>query len=254
MQGSDGGTTSWQSWTANFKEGIECLEYYFKAQQQKPGEDEHAGVSLIIHPETNDLALVQWTIPGKLGRIADCDENHLIKCIVPVGPKRVPLDLENAQILIPATGAMMIRERRLKRNARADNLNRLPPILVRFMKMWRSSQHEGIDTIGEICFVCGAEGGGSAAPATPADSEFMLCPLCLLCSHKRCCGHLCDQIGQEQMSRSLREAGGSDEAARFASSTIFQSLGKLLLRFKTFFKFCGLRFSMFEATSAVSSS
>ena len=196
-------------WLASMKESFNSLEMFCNAQKDKPGQDDRAGLSLVIHPTTGDLAMMQWTITGKQGRIADVDENNYVKCIVPVGPKKVPLKIEPEQILIPATGVKVLREKRRPKQFGKDDLNRLPDTLVRFMKMWRiaRSQEQDGDGVGTLmptednnnCFVCGHSGmapcGSEDAQdhddgnngTDPDPTRIMMCPVCLLCSHPACC-------------------------------------------------------------------
>lgn len=192
----------WKQWNVNFEGSLRCFQYYLKAQTHKPGEGP-GGVSLIVHPHTGDLACIQWAVTGKTGRVADVDDNNYLKCIVPVGPKRVPLDLEEAQILIPAAGAFALRERRTAMEARRSkvDLNRLPDDLLRFMEMWRASN--SLSPMAENCFICGAA-ELSACPTSVENevgeeltqTQLALCPMCLLCSHPQCCWQLSCDSGQ----------------------------------------------------------
>ena len=173
------------------------LELLVKAQRDMPGQDERSGVSLVIHPQTGDLAMFQWTIPGKEGRVADVDENNYLKCIVPVGSKRVPLKIDDPlAILLPATGVRVLREKRLKRQFGGHDLNRLPDVLPRFMKIWRTAQSQSRGAViaqaeeDSCCYMCGCASESCYNISSSADSRMvghlLLCPMCLQCYHPDC--------------------------------------------------------------------
>ena len=190
---------------------MRAVTYYCASQGSSPGE----GVSLVGIPSTgdegsptgfSDFVLVQWTIPGKRGRIADVDEHNFIKCIVPVGAKKEPLKLDEleAKIIIPRTGAYVIRERRNATLRSQANLNRLPDDLVRLLNILRAGQSNMEDSDLEsldVCFCCGhgelgdlahhsaLEVSGVMADVHPS-SRCTVCPFCLLCSHDECCKSL----------------------------------------------------------------
>lgn len=196
--------SAWNHWLANFNQSLASLQFYRAGSQQDPGKHESAGVSLIVLPETQDLAFIQWTIPGKAGRVADYDHHNYLKCIVPVGKKRVPLDLSNPTILIAATGVKVLRQKRRVREMVHSDPNHIPDALVRFMNMWRSADgiHRGEETIlvaDSTCFVCNA----ADIQVEGDDCVPRLCPMCLLCSHTRCCDRLLQHAADDASSASL---------------------------------------------------
>ncbi len=242
---------------------------FCNAQKDKPGQDDRAGLSLVLHPNTGDLALMQWTIAGKQGRVADLDENNYVKCIVPVGPKKTPLKIDPEQILIPATGVKVLREKRRPKQFDNNDLNRLPDTLVRFMRMWRvarSQEHDG-DGVATVmptednvnCFVCGHSGmaphvsvGGEDNAndhddddndngQNPTDpTRIMMCPVCLLCSHPSCCKEtlkICnDRHGglSQFLSDVESENAAASNAAAVTTTSSFSAVSAILpLVFKT---------------------
>lgn len=176
-------------WTASLEQSLESLDVYREAQSHTPGEDERAGVSLVLRPETRDLALIHWTIPGKCGRVADLDSNHYLKAIVPVGAKRHPLQVAPHDIIMPVTGAVVLREKRsAKKSSRSSSdLNRLADPVVRFMHMFRVAKSKcdgGVELIScEVCFICESQNDVEG-------SKLQVCPMCLLASHDPCCGEV----------------------------------------------------------------
>ena len=165
------------------------------------------------------IILFHWTIPGTQGRVADVDERNYLKCIVPVGAKRFAVNIADLQanILIPATGVRMVREKRTVGLRQPDNLNRLPNTLVRLIKMLRSAQSYCCDSepelvTDEVCYVClrpadlqsgdldkvspsqGLQGTCRSSEHASDDAcephttkVLKLCPVCLLASHSSCC-------------------------------------------------------------------
>ena len=184
---------------------LKSLKYYDAQKGKPPGQDEWSGVSLVQLPATQEgslprLVMLQWVIPGVSGRIADVDENHFLKSIVPVGPKRIPLKLEEvgAKIIVPATGVVLLREKRTAKLRTSSSLNLLPDDLIRLMDMWQAAEGKklGLETgmeTDENCFICSkpcyTPDSGSAEQDIPAATSgdcFTLCPFCLLCSHHEC--------------------------------------------------------------------
>ena len=161
-----------------------------------------------------DFVLLQWTIPGKRGRIADVDEHNFIKCIVPVGAKKEPLKFDElgAKIIIPRTGAFVIREKRNAQLRSQANLNRLPDDLVRLQNILRASQSKKQDSDVEtldVCFCCGHGELGDLAHHSAIEisgvmddahhsSRCTVCPFCLLCSHDECCQNLVSHLNPDQ--------------------------------------------------------
>lgn len=214
------------------------MGYFAEAQQHHPCEDATSGVSLVVHPTSGGLAMIQWTEAGRKGRVADVDQNNYLKCIVAVGDKRVPLDLSGAQILIPATGVRATRDkRRVREHSRIDP-NRLPDILVRFMDMWRASQsaklsqHEEPPMVGfENCFVCdgGCDSGcsglddlcsTSSSSSAKRNLKLVGCSLCLLNYHQHCCDRLMTWVNENM---SVDEAFGAGAHLKRVSSAGFKS-------------------------------
>ena len=239
MQGeSDRLASALSEWLSSVQPGLASLDYYTSSQGKQPGENADSGVSLVALPETethNDdcpassssravltgpsqFVFVQWTEPGVKGRIADYDETtNRVKCIVPVGAKRLPIDFtaRGASILIPATCVRVLRERRVKSQLHDYQPNQVPAVLLRLMDMLRAGQSKLMDginmTMGDSvpsCFVC-ARLDLDLPGGNPSDTEDMsgdvdrqrnpctLCPVCMLCSHSRCC----DKIFAEFQSR-----------------------------------------------------
>ncbi len=184
---------AWYLWTESVNQSLASLEFYKARQSIAPAENEAAGVSLIVHPTTHDLAFIQWTTPGRAGRVADVDHNNYLKCIVPVGAKRIPLDLSNANILIPATGVKVLREKRRVREMIRPDANRLPDPLVRFMKMWRCADSHRTDegrlaaVADSPCFVCDEI---RLESVDSEESTLRVCALCLQCAHLHCLNQL----------------------------------------------------------------
>lgn len=195
---------AWDLWTESVNQSIASLEFYKGHQSIAPGND--AGVSLIVHPTTRDLAFLQWTTPGSAGRVADVDHHNYLKCIVPVGAKRVPLDVSTAQILIPATGVKVLREKRRAREMIRPDANRLPDPLVRFMKMRRCADSHRTDegrlaaVADSPCFVCDEIKRGDSE-----ESTLRVCALCLQCAHLHCLNQLAQHANtvSKEFPRSL---------------------------------------------------
>ena len=202
---------------------MESLDYYAQAQDKLPGADLDSGVSVVALPpiaatgQEAQVVLVQWTIPGQEGRIADLDQNDRIKCIVPVGSKRNPTNFASlgAEIIIPATGAKVLRERRFKANPNPFQKNLVQPVVLNLMKMLRICQSKLLDDAvpsgleallppggGDPCFICrkgsdvdaaeGGEGPGSSSGSVATAQDYgsgpvSLCPFCMTCSHASCC-------------------------------------------------------------------
>lgn len=151
-------------------DSLASVQYYLVTKDLQPGRDDVPGraaasVALLDVPATAEqeaqIILFHWTIPGTQGRVADVDEHNYLKCIVPVGAKRFAVNIADLQanILIPATGVRMVREKRTVGLRQPDNLNRLPDTLVRLMKMLRSAQSYCCDSepelvTDEVCYVC----------------------------------------------------------------------------------------------------
>ena len=210
-------------WLSCVHKGIDSLDYYVWSQGKPVGRDSESGVSLVSLPEVStasnsritpshepaQFVFVQWTDPGISGRIADFDPNtNRLKCIVPVGNKRQPMNFveKGASILIPATGVRVLRERRTQSALHQFQANQVPAVLVRLIDMLRAGQSkllDGIDLVMDdddgACFVCGQcdsvpECAGRdvrlAETETPQTSQLgplALCPVCLMHSHRSCC-------------------------------------------------------------------
>ncbi|CAE7792673.1 unnamed protein product [Symbiodinium sp. CCMP2592] len=219
--GTSGGVSDIASaltqWLSCVQKGVDSLDYYAWSQGKRPGQDQESGVSLVSLPEVSteststntpsQFVFVQWTDPGIRGRIADFDPNtNRLKCIVPVGNKRTPMNFveKGASILIPATGVRVLRERRTQSTLHHFQANQVPAVLLRMIDMLRAAQSKLMDDIDlvmddAVCFVCGqcdsvSDGVGSDVrlaetdpPRTSPSGPLALCPVCLLHSHRGCC-------------------------------------------------------------------
>ena len=178
---------------------------------------------------------MQWTIPGTRGRIADVDEHNFIKCIVPVGAKKEPLKLDElgAKIIIPQTGAYVVREKRNAKLRSQANLNRLPDDLVRLQNILRAGQSKmqdsDVETL-DVCFCCGHGELGDLAHHSAIEvsgvvddvhpwSRCTVCPFCLLCSHDECCKNLVSHFNPDQKGDGDSDYDG--DPTRLASCSSF---------------------------------
>lgn len=130
-------------WAREIQSAIEVLLDAQSARKKHPREtlSSSLGLSLVLHEsgattdvdETNKrISLIQWTIAGKRGRIADLDAESRVKAIVPTGAKKNPLDLSSSYIIHPAVGVAM---ERVKKRDRPQ----LPGKIVRLTSMWRTA-------------------------------------------------------------------------------------------------------------------
>ena len=239
-----------QTWSAESQLALKSLEFYSSSQKLQPG---HEGcVSLVSMPscegsgESSRLVYFQWTVPGQQGRIADVTEDYFLKCIVPVGKKRTPLNLEtmNGSIVLPSAGARIVRDKQLAQLKSRFNPNKIPESVQRFERMWKVAerQRQGAARSDEdmfaladadTCFVClqgkagnTEEDGGDGGDLDPddavedenvdTDEQLSVCHFCLLCSHTRCAQQLVNAFRSDtvcgsswrclELSRSLRES------------------------------------------------
>lgn len=130
-------------WAREIQSAIEALLDAQSARKKHSREtlSSSLGLSLVLHEsgaptdadETNKrISLIQWTIGGKRGRIADLDAESRVKAIVPTGAKKNPLDLSSSYIIHPAVGVAM---ERVKKRDRPQ----LPGKIVRLTSMWRTA-------------------------------------------------------------------------------------------------------------------
>lgn len=183
------------TWLTSIRQSLKCLRFYHEAQNGTAGD----GLSLVQIPPQNadetqsQFVLIQWSVVPKRGRIADVDEHNYVKCIVPVGRKKEPLKLDemDARIIIPVTGAKVLRERRTSLLRSQANLNHLSDDMVRLLGILRAAQSHREDaglgtSVVEICFLCKKGDDDDSIEVQAMVGSVTLCPLCLLGSHQRC--------------------------------------------------------------------
>ncbi len=130
-------------WATEIQPAIQALLDAQSARAKHPRETlcSALGLSLVLYEaavstdadESNKrIVLIQWTIGGKRGRIADLDSDSCVKTIVPTGAKKNPLDLSSSYIIHPAVGVSMERVKRRERP-------KLPSIIIRLTSMWRTA-------------------------------------------------------------------------------------------------------------------
>ena len=183
------------SWLESLQKSLACLVEQNKAVlEQRCGGRESAGVSIVELPPLNDqgprVVLVEWTMPGRSGRIIDLDPDGNLVPLVCVGSKQHPTNFEslNANVLVPATGVTYTRD---KRKGMFGVKNRLPEHWSRVMEIWTAAHSRlfaddiledvGDDDTAEPCVLCSATEVEQHEP-----EQACLCPLCLIPSHKAC--------------------------------------------------------------------
>ena len=240
-----------QTWSAESQLAVKSLEFYSSSQTMQPG---HEGcVSLVSMPlcegsGESRLVYFQWTVPGQQGRIADVTEDYFLKCIVPVGKKKTPLNLEtvNGSIILPSTGARIVKDKQLAQLKSRFIANKIPEPVQRFERMWKVAERQRQGTArsdpdlfvladADTCFVClqgkadntnvsnvvDEDDGGDSDPDVEHDNvdedkQLSVCHFCLLCSHTHCAQQLVDAFHSDtvcgnswrslELSQSLRES------------------------------------------------
>ena len=194
-------------WAAETARGLESISFYWLSQSKDPGHD--GCVSLCCLPAADEASsssfvFLQWTKPGLEGRVADVTSDMYLKCIVPVGNKRVPLNLQQmgGHIILPWTSAKIVKDRQFANSSLRgrQHPNKLPEQVQRLVQMCRvaeSRQQEdprGADTFlvgSDTCFICscgeqsqehdldrGAVTDDHMEPNDPG--PLRACPVCLL--------------------------------------------------------------------------
>ena len=211
-----GTTTSSEDAARLWIEGIEFSLKCFTEQQQallhqQCGGREDAGVSIVeIPPEEGvhgpRVVLVEWTVPGREGRIVDMDAEGNLITLMCVGSKRSPTNFQalSAKILVPATGVTYSRD---KRHGKFAVKNRLPPNWNRVMLMWKAAHSRIFDAElplelqleDGICALCQSHDSQSTGTSAASQPDLpLLCPLCMLHMHKHCAQELAHFADAEQ--------------------------------------------------------
>ena len=130
---------------------------------------------------------------------------------------------------MPRTGVRMVKDKQFASLKSRANPNRIPEALIRFMRMWRTSESKARQqreelSLGETCYVCGfgpghatdvadedTEGEDAKPDAEAADSSrgpgqrvqpqtllLELCPFCLLTCHAVCAEKLALRCAESQ--------------------------------------------------------
>ena len=219
-------------WLSEAQQSLACVQFYMDSQAKTPGQD--GCVSLVALPGTTQeeheerlasLVYIQWTDPGVKGRVADVTADNRLKCIVPVGKKRIPLDIAalRGEILLPSAGAKIVKDKQYAQARHLHHPSQVPDEVLRFIRMWQTSQHRGADSdmnisaqvlladTADTCFVCsGGVQESDADSDADAGLQLSVCPFCLLCSHASCAQRLSQSKAGQQALESLQafEDGG----------------------------------------------
>ena len=231
------------AWREQIEEGLAAMVFFRRSQGDRPGAD--GSVSLVAwprEPDAPELVFVQWASgdQGVRGRVADVtDDNHL-KCIVPVGRKKIPVDFATAgsEILIPQTGVRMVKDKQFAAMRSRANPNKIPDLLLHFMRMWRTAECMRRDqraelSLGEACFVCkfgsgtDADGAQVEGGQEQEQNELSVCPFCLLTCHDVCASKLACEFAQQCDSFSFGASGAS--ASNHSPTVAAHQLDKGLL-------------------------
>ena len=215
-------------WATEAELGLGSTDFYWFSQTKDPGHE--ACVSLCFLPaedqvSSSSFCFLQWTKPGLEGRVADVTTDGFLKCVVPVGKKRVPLNLQQlgGHIILPWTNAKIVKDKQFAHSsARSkNNPNKIPEEVQRVVRMCRVAESRlqdprGADTFlagSDVCFIC-SFGDQRPEPEhdvdTCADAEedsdnasnndlgpLTACPICLLSSHNACARKLRECMQQQ---------------------------------------------------------
>ena len=235
---------AFRQWNTHLQEGLAAMSMYRERclQGGAPGGDR--SVSLVSLPSTepqscSQLLFIQWTDAGVKGRVADMSDDHFLKCIVPVGKKRHPLDFQQmgGRIIIPQTGVKLIKDKQFARVKNRLMPNHVPDEMIHFMRMWRTAQSKehdsGLETLlGDGCYICGCtppepqdlnvddveEQSASHGVPQHVDLTLSICPFCLLSSHQSCIEKLSHWL-QQHHSAALPPAAAASSSSMQASSS-----------------------------------
>jgi hypothetical protein len=143
--------------------------------------------------EGPQVCYVQWAVPGVSGRIADLDEHDRVKCIVPVGGKRMPKDFSNAEVIHP--GIDVSAERTRGRNG--QDRPQVPEDIVLLSQMWKTALRSPGDLQSVFlgpCSLCKEEEQPEVA--------CFLCAVCQMHWHDACASHVARHLAVGLGSRS----------------------------------------------------
>jgi hypothetical protein len=74
-------------WVTEAAATMDALRFYARQSTCEP--DGSLGLVTVQGTDGSRVALMQWVLQGKLGRVADIDESFRVKAIVPVGAKKI---------------------------------------------------------------------------------------------------------------------------------------------------------------------
>ena len=189
-----------EEWATSCEKGIQLLA------QQRCHEgmlNDYDGVSLVSWNQADGVGkhveFIQWTVPGKKGRIADVDSsNGCLKPIVPVGAKKTPImfDAAGAETVIvwQDTGIKPVKAR-WKVN---QHQGKMPDHIMQLKSMWTLAVGDLREQDSELtCFIC----GGIQSPQLPLE-QAQRCSLCLLVSHQCCMQMIASRLQDEDVNAS----------------------------------------------------
>ena len=187
-------------WAKSLEFSIESLKSQKIASSQQKCGGRQAGVSIVELPCSEGqgprVVLVEWTDPGKCGRIVDMDAEDNLIPVVCVGSKRKPTNFAAmaATVLVPATGVTYTRD---KRSGQFAVKNKLPANWKRVIDIFRSVHSKLFDSglqcfqnsdCVDVCDLCNLQElpGQHEAQSDENPNLPALCPLCLLHMHDCC--------------------------------------------------------------------
>ena len=161
-----------------------------------------SGVSLVElgfpGEDVRRVEFFQWTEPPSAGRIATLDQANRIKAIVPVGSRRLPLQLNDlsAFIIWRDTGVKHVKAQWKKDQQQSQ----MPQYLLRLKDMWTTANDPSFNSLAfadhhPVCFLCGLE-NTNQFPVQPAKP----CCLCLMASHVACVREILPSLRAEAMA------------------------------------------------------
>ncbi|CAE7303854.1 unnamed protein product [Symbiodinium sp. KB8] len=160
-------------------------------------------VSLVLlkdceHSEAR-VVLIQWTDAGVAGRVADMDEEHCLKTIVPAGIKRHPIDItlprfSGSLVIMKGTGVFMQRFKRGTRPSVPQRVLRLRDMVELASSRVQGDDHDDGDHASlDTCRYCASnlrlwdtEAGSHIAPGA--------CCICHVVAHPCCSRALLPQL------------------------------------------------------------
>ena len=165
-------------WVTEAAATMDALRFYARQSTCEP--DGSLGLVTVQGTDGSRVALMQWVLQGKLGRVADIDESFRVKAIVPVGAKKNPV--EPHLTILQRTGVFMEKVRKRERPAVSNELLRLMKVFEVGMEVEAEISHAGSAAAAGQCEQCAY----CEIDSQEGKDKPKLCSFCLLCVHDRC--------------------------------------------------------------------